>query len=66
MTKQEITLQLRANQSGKPPYEFPLYGMDTYRTEDGKIGVTVVLIRQDGGVHIITDFIEGKLEVPAP
>ena len=66
MAKTEITLQLRANEKGKPPYEFPLYGMDTYRTEDGKIAVTVVLIRQDGGVHIITDVIEEKLEVPAP
>ena len=66
MTKTEITLQLRANQTGKPPYEFPLYGMDTYLTEDGKNGVAVELLRQDGCVHIITDFLESKLEIPAP
>jgi len=60
----KITLQLRTPSVGTPPHEFPVYGMDTYWTEDGKVGVTVVLVREDGGVHIIQDVIQEKLERP--
>ena len=56
--KQEITLQLKANEVGEPPFEFPAYAMNAYLTKDGKIWVTAVVITPTGRAHIIQDIIE--------
>lgn len=54
----EITLQLQANQVGKPPFEFPAYSMKAHWTPEGKIQVIGLVIRSDGGVHIMQDTID--------
>ena len=55
---QEITLQLKANEVGQPPFEFPAYSMKAHWTKDGKIGVTAVVITPTGRAHIMQDIID--------
>jgi hypothetical protein len=56
--KQEITLQLQANEVGKAPYEFPAFSVNAHWTPEGKIRVLAMVIRTDGGVHIMQDIID--------
>ena len=55
---QEITLQLKANEVGEPPFEFPTYGMRAHWTDDGKILVIGIVITPTGRAHIMRDIID--------
>lgn len=53
-----ITLQLKAPEVGAAPHEFPAHSINTSWTQDGKISVIALVMRADGGVHIMQDIIE--------
>ena len=59
-----ITLVLKENEVGMPPFEFPKYSMKAFWTEDGKIGVIAVVSRSDGGSHLMHDIIDPPKEKP--
>lgn len=59
-----ITITIKENEVGKPPFEFPSYGMKAFWTEDGKIGVVAVVYRSDGGIHLMQDIIDPPKEKP--
>lgn len=40
------------------PYAPPKYAIKTHWEKDGKIGVVVAIVRPDGGVHLLQDFID--------
>ena len=53
-----VTLQLKAPEVGIPPHEFPAHSINASWTSDGKILVIALVMRSDGGVHIMQDIIE--------
>jgi len=40
------------------PYAPPKYAIKTHWEKDGRIGVVVAIVRPDGGVHVLQDFID--------
>jgi len=38
--------------------ENPKYAIKTYWEKDGRIGVVVAIVKPDGGVHLLQDFID--------
>lgn len=56
-----ITINLKENEVGKPPFEFPKYGVKAHWTPEGRIQVICVVTRQDGGIHLMEDTIDAPL-----
>ena len=42
----------------KLPETTPKYAIKTHWESDGRIGVVVAIVRPDGGVHLLQDFID--------
>ena len=40
------------------PYAPPKYAIKTHWEKDGRIGVVVAIVRPDGGVHLLQDFVD--------
>jgi hypothetical protein len=46
------------------PYAPPEYAIKTHWEKDGRIGVIVCIVRPDGGVHVLQDFIDPPQRKP--
>jgi hypothetical protein len=44
------------------PYAPPKYAIKTHWEKDGRIGVVVAIVRPDGGVHLLQDFVDPPQE----
>ena len=44
------------------PHKPPEYAIKTHWEKDGRIGVIVCIVRPDGGVHVLQDFIDPPQE----
>jgi hypothetical protein len=42
--------------------ETPKYAIKTHWESDGRIGVVVAIVRPDGGIHLLQDFIDPPQE----
>ena len=42
--------------------EAPKYAIKTHWEKDGRIGVVVAIVRPDGGIHLLQDFIDPPQE----
>jgi len=45
------------------PYAPPKYAIKTHWEKDGRIGVVVAIVRPDGGVHLLQDFVDPPQEL---
>lgn len=48
------------------PPNNPKYAIKTHWAKDGRIGVVVAIVRPDGGVHLLQDFIYPPAAQPCP
>ena len=44
------------------PHNPPKYAIKTHWEKDGRIGVIVCIVRPDGGVHLLQDFVDPPQE----
>jgi hypothetical protein len=45
------------------PYVPPKYAIKTHWEKGGRIGVVVAIVRPDGGVHLLQDFVDPPQEL---